>query len=372
MWSSSTTASVRLHPDDDPLERADALVARGEAREAVILLQAMVEQGRGGLLLRSSLVRALIAAGEMAAALETARQNASLYPGVAVAAVTLGEALFAAGHLPTAIGEFQRALRLDPSFAEARLRLGEAWLAAGEAEKALEAFGAIDDAETLPHLADAIAEARAMAERARSDPGYVRHLFDQFSSDYDTRMRGQLGYGAPEILRSLADLVMPDRSRTYSIFDLGCGTGLAGLAFKDIASTLDGIDLSPAMIEKARSREIYGELRIADLESALVDEGRAYDLLLAADTFVYLGDLVKVFEGASRRLHPGGSFLFTVEKKEGDGFELGPKRRWRHSESYLRRQAARTGFEIVGFLQCHPRTEAGVPVEGYAVALRRA
>ena len=358
-----------MHPDDDPLAQADALVAQGRAGEAVALLQAMVGQNRGGLLLRSSLVRALIAAGDIAAALDTARQNASLYPGVAVAAVTLGEALRAAGHLPTAIGEFQRALRLDPSFAEARLRLGEAWLDAGEAEKALEAFDAID--EPMPQLASRVAEARAMRERARSDPRYVRHLFDQFSSDYDARMLGQLGYAAPAILRTLADLVIPDRGRTYSILDLGCGTGLAGAAFKDIASTLDGVDLSPAIIEKARSRAIYDTLLVADLESALAEEGRQYDLMLAADTLVYLGDLTKVFEGAHLRLLPGGTFLFTVEKNEGEGFALGPKRRWRHSESYMRGEAARANFDIAGFLECHPRAEAGVPVDGYAVALRK-
>ncbi len=331
----------------------------------------MVAQGRGGLLLRSSLVRALIAADDTTAALDTARQSASLYPGVAVAAVTLGEALLAAGHLPTSIGEFQRALRLDPSFAEARLRLGEAWLEAGEAEKALEAFDAVDDAQALPRLASRIAEAHAMRERPRSDPRYVRHLFDQFSSDYDTRMLGQLGYGAPAILRGLADLVIPDRSRKYSILDLGCGTGLAGLAFADIASSLDGVDLSPAMIGKARSRGIYRELHVTDLESALAEIDREYDLLLAADTLVYLGDLQRVFAGAERALRSGGSFLFTVEKKEAAGFELGPKRRWRHSESYLRDEATRGNFGIVGFLECHPRTEAGVPVEGYAVALRK-
>jgi predicted TPR repeat methyltransferase len=359
-----------LHPDD-PLEQADALVARGRAGEAVIFLQAMVQQGRGGLLLRSSLVRALIAAGDTAAALDTARQNTSLYPGVAVAAVTLGEALLAAGHLPTAIGEFQRALRLDPSFSEARLFLGEAWLEAGEAEKALEAFDAIDNAQSLPQIANRIAEAHGMRERPRSDPRYVRHLFDQFSSDYDARMLGQLGYGAPAILRGLADLVIPDRSRKYAILDLGCGTGLAGLAFKDVASSLDGVDLSPAMIEKARSREIYRELRVADLESVLAKIDCEYDLLVAADTLVYLGELDTVFAGTHRALRSGGSFLFTVEKKDGEGFELGPKRRWRHSEIYLRTEAARGKFDIAGFLECHPRTEAGVPVEGYAVALRK-
>jgi predicted TPR repeat methyltransferase len=360
-----------LHPDDDPRAQADALVAEGRAGEAVALLEAMVEQNRGGLLLRSSLVRALIAAGDTAAALDTARESAALYSGVAVAAVTLGEALLAAGHLPTAIGEFQRALRLDPALVEARIRLGDTWLEAGEAEKALEAFDAIDEAERPPHLVSRIAEARAMRERSRSDPRYVRHLFDQFSSDYDARMLGQLGYGAPAILRRLADLTVPDRGRTYSILDLGCGTGLAGVAFKDMASRLDGIDLSPAMIEKARSRGIYDVLRVADLETALEGDSCEYDLMLAADTLVYLGDLAKVFAGAHRGLLRGGAFLFTVEKKDGEGFEIGPKRRWRHSESYLRQEALRAGFELAGFLECHPRTESGVPVEGYAIALRK-
>jgi predicted TPR repeat methyltransferase len=124
------------------------------------------------------------------------------------------------------------------------------------------------------------------------------------------------------------------------------------------------------MIAKARERGIYDELRVADLETALGEGARAYDLILAADALVYLGDLSNVFAGARARLGPGGTFLFTVEKKDSEGFELGPKRRWRHSENYLRDRAGKAGFEIAGFLECHPRTEAGSPVDSYAVALR--
>jgi predicted TPR repeat methyltransferase len=357
-----------LQPDEDPLAHTDALIADGNAGEAARYLQHLISKGRGGLLLRAKHVEALVAAGRIDTALVGARENATLYPGVAFAAVSLGEALLAAGHLPTAISEFQRALRIDPDFIAARISLGRAWLAAGEAEKALEAFAAIEGHNET--VAQYVTEAEAMRTRPRSDPGYVRHLFDQFSADYDERMIGQLGYGAPQILRGLADLVMPDRTRKYSIFDLGCGTGLAGLAFKDIASRLDGVDLSPAMIEKARSRPLYDDLYVADLVTALGDSKRTYDLLLAADTLVYLGELSGVFTGARKGLAKDGTFLFTVEKKNGSGFELSPKRRWRHSESYLREESEKAGFEIAGLLDCHPRSEAGVPVEGFAIALR--
>jgi predicted TPR repeat methyltransferase len=65
-------------------------------------------------------------------------------------------------------------------------------------------------------------------------------------------------------------------------------------------------------------------------------------------------------------------FLFTVEAKSGDGYELGPKRRWRHSEIYLRALAATHGFGVAGFMACVPRTEAHAAVNGFAIALKRA
>ncbi len=153
--------------------------------------------------------------------------------------------------------------------------------------------------------------------------------------------------------------------------DLGCGTGLGGAAFADLATAIDGIDLSPQMIAKARARGLYRNLSVADIETALAREDEAYDLILAADTLVYLGDLTAVFQGAASRLKPGGFFLFTVERADGDGFELGPKRRWRHAEGYLRKCAAESGFDIAGLVAASPRSEANVPVDGLAVALTR-
>jgi predicted TPR repeat methyltransferase len=158
---------------------------------------------------------------------------------------------------------------------------------------------------------------------------------------------------------------MPGRSG-LSILDLGCGTGLAGAVFKSRAVRLAGIDLSPAMIEKARLRNIYDGLGVGDIETALT--GR-YDLVLAADTLVYLGDLASLFRGVAASLSADGYFLFTTEAKTGDGFELGPKRRWRHSEAYIREQAAAVGLAVAGLVAASPRTEANQPVPGFAVAL---
>lgn len=347
--------------DEDPIEAATALIAAGRAAEAARDLRARLAAGRGGLLARLTLVQALLAAGDVAGALEEARKAVSLNPQVAVAVLALGEALLAAQLLPTAIAELQRALRIDPDLPRARRLLAEAWLAAGEADKALEEAG---DDDT-----DLIARAEAIKAAPRSDAGYVRHLFDQFSADYDKRMLVDLRYDAPRVLADLFTMVMPGREE-LRILDLGCGTGLAGQVFKPVAARLDGVDLSPAMIDKAGARGVYDSLVVADLETALAQPGTDYDLILAADTLVYLGDLTAVFQGAKARLAPDGYFLFTVEKADA-GFELGPKRRWRHGEDYLREQASKAGLAVAGLVAAVPRYEANQPVAGFAVALTR-
>ncbi len=349
----------------DPIEAAEALIASGQAAQAARDLRARLSAGRGGLLARLTLIKALLADGDISGALAEAREAVSLNPGIAVAVLALGEALLAADLLPTAIAELQRALRLDSGLTRARELVAAAWLKAGEADKALENLRELDDPP-----AEMVAAAEAIKSAPRSDAGYVRHLFDQFSADYDTRMIQQLSYAGPQILLDLAQMVMPGREK-LSILDLGCGTGLAGAVFQPLSRRLDGVDLSPAMIDKARSRGIYDDLVVADLETALGTVGAVYDLILAADTLVYLGDLVAVFRGAAARLAPDGYFLFTTEAKTGEGFELGPKRRWRHSDAYLRATARDAGLTVAGLVAATPRHEANQPVEGFAVALTR-
>ena len=327
---------ARPSPAQDPLALAEALITAGEPLRAVVVLQRALARGRAG-------------------------------PNARVA---LGRALMLTGHLPAAIAEFEHVVRLDPSSADAQHALGLAWLEAGEPDRAIETLSKLDSGRFSADIAEKIAAAHAMKTTDRSPPGYVRHLFDQFSSRYDAHMLRELNYRAHLILRELADLMLPVQ-QGLDILDLGCGTGLTGAAFADVARRLDGVDLSPRMIEKARARGVYHTLIVADLETALAARRPSYDLILAADTFVYLGDLVAVFGHAARRLKPGGCLLFTLEQDEGENYRLGPKRRYRHSEAYVRRESARSGLEIMGLLQCTPRSDARQPVNGLAAALQR-
>jgi predicted TPR repeat methyltransferase len=211
---------MKLGPDNetitDPLGEANARLVAGDPRGAVRLLQSQLDSGRGGLLTRIALGRALLAAGDAEQALQILREAAALGSGIADAAFALGEGLLAMGHLPTDIAEFQRALRLDPALVAANYALGSAWLDAGEAERAAEIFSELAATESsfTPRAAQKLSEVEAMRRASRAAPGYIRHLFDQFSSDYERKMLGELSYRAHLVLRGLADLVGVTGPRT--------------------------------------------------------------------------------------------------------------------------------------------------------------
>jgi predicted TPR repeat methyltransferase len=170
----------------------------------------------------------------------------------------------------------------------------------------------------------------------------------------------------------MADRVIQGLAPPHTILDLGCGTGLVGEVFKDLAAggRLDGIDLAPRMIEAARRRGIYDDLILDDLEIVLALPGQRYDLILSADTMIYLGDLAPTFSGVANRLAPGGFYIFAVESKSGEGWEQTPADRFRHSLSYLQGETARAGLGFVDVMETVLRLEADQPVAGFVAAIR--
>ena len=365
--------SWALEPFFDPIGEAASLIEAGRADEVVARCEALIAKGRGGILTRVALGRALIALARADEAADVLRDASLLSPNTAEVVLASGEALAAAGQLPAAIAEFQRAVRLAPDDGRAQWQIARLWLDAGEPDKA-EAAAAIAaqiggiDGEALLKLRE---EARGMRAASRADAGYVRHLFDQFAADYDQRMRGRLGYAAPGILRDLAGMLLGPNAAGLDILDLGCGTGLGGMAFKPLARRMVGVDLSPRMIEKARALKIYDALMVADVESPPAVADGPFDVVIAADVLVYLGDLNALFAAVARRLKPDGLWLFTTERGDGADFERGPKRRFRHSADYLRGLAETFGFEVSSLIECVTRYEAGEAVPSWAAAFRK-
>ena len=309
-------------------------------------------------------------ATEGAAEVVAAREAAFLNPNDARAQARLGRACLDAGNLALAIEALQRATRLDPENASVRINLARAWMAAADPDKALFHLRRAVELESGDSAATRALQAEIEARTGELSPVFVRNLFDQYAERFDAEVES-LGYRAPEALRDLMLRVVGVPGGGLDILDLGCGTGLSGLAVRDFARTLVGVDLSPAMADKARSRGIYNQVIVGDMVSAMSGAPASFNLVVAADALGYVGDLGPLLRAAQSALRPGGRFAATVEESADADFVLGPARRYRHSANYVRSAAQAAGFANVALEKAVLRRDRGQPVTGLLFVLAR-
>jgi predicted TPR repeat methyltransferase len=137
-----------------------------------------------------------------------------------------------------------------------------------------------------------------------------------------------------------------------------------------MAGTLVGVDLSPGMLAVASQRKLYDQLVTGDITQELRKYENAFDLILAADVFIYVGGLDQVFKAISTTLNPGGLFAFSIEaEEEGNDFVLRPSGRYAHSIDYIIRLAEVTGLREVYLEESVLRMDKGQPIDGYIVVL---
>jgi predicted TPR repeat methyltransferase len=260
-----------------------------------------------------------------------------------------------------------------PGFIAGWFLLGEARELLDDKEAAATAFRRVLALDPADRLGAGLRLAR-FGERntARAmSPAYVTNLFDQYAGRFDRELVESLRYNAPALLRAALDRVAGGR-RYSRVLDLGCGTGLMGEAIRDKADELVGVDLSKNMIAAASRKKIYERLIVGDLLESLAAETASFDLILAADVFVYLPDLKPVFVAAARKLSADGLFGFTVETHDDEGAILRETLRFAHSEEHLRLAAKAAALEILLIERVSTRREKNIPVEGMLALLRRA
>jgi SAM-dependent methyltransferase len=91
--------------------------------------------------------------------------------------------------------------------------------------------------------------------------------------------------------------------------DLGCGTGRTGAWLKARGvGEIDGIDLSPGMLEAAGDRSVYASLRESEVGDTGLGSG-AYDLAVSCLVDEHLVDLRPFYGEAARLVRPGGRFV---------------------------------------------------------------
>jgi predicted TPR repeat methyltransferase len=341
-------------------------------------------------------------AGRFAQAERKFSGSLALLPGRPSTLTNLGAARLKLGRIEEALGVLQQALAQEPDNPEALGHCGTALAELGRHEQALRMFDralAVDPGRGLAWTLrgsvlkdlgrhDEAAESFRQALAHGGDPAlnryylaslegrdappappreYVEALFDGYAAQFDEQLIRVLHYQVPQRLTgALATL----QRRFARALDLGCGTGLCGPLLQPMADAVDGVDLSANMLDRAAALGVYGSLVQADLVEFLAGTEQRYDLVLAADVFIYVGALEGVFSGVARVMPAGGVFCFSVEESEAD-FELRPSLRYAHSERYLRALAQQHGFDWMALERGPVREDQRQPVAGLFAWLRR-
>lgn len=291
---------------------------------------------------------------------------------MSTSAALLGKALALeeAGDLRRAFDLFRRVTLLEPACGRAWRHLGNLLRLTGELGAASDCFQraiACGDEATLNRF---FLSAVGIGPVVPSPPHqFVSSLFNQYASRFEQHLVTELDYRAPQML---FELVAGSRTRLFkSGLDLGCGTGLAAKAFQGVVTRMCGVDVSEEMLVRAAASGLYERLMLSSIEEYLASRPDPSDLVLCCDTFVYVGDLDRVFAGVRAALAAGGSFGFTVEVCRAEaGYELLPSLRYAHTEKYIHDLASTHEFRFVGCREGSLRTEAGIPVQGLAFHLR--
>jgi predicted TPR repeat methyltransferase len=327
-------------------------------------------------------------------------------PGVAAAHANLGNTLRLRERLDEAMASYDRALRLQPDNARAlkgrglilwRWQRCEESLACYEQLLRIEpgyADGWIMKAaasEVMGRKAEAIASYRKALEfddvtdpdkiryvlaalgsgsvPATSPLEYVRDLFDKYAGRFDAHQVEKLKYRVPGLLAAALRPLVP--AHAIDVLDLGCGTGLCGPLLKPCARSLTGVDLSTKMLEEAARKCVYDTLVAGEAAAYLATRSACLDLIVAADVFIYVGDLSGVFAAARGALRPSGLFAFSTELSLDADTRLQESLRYAHTERYLRGLAATTGWRVESMTEQVLREEDGQDVAGHLTVLRR-
>jgi predicted TPR repeat methyltransferase len=286
---------------------------------------------------RAAYAEMLFEGGDLNAAADLMREALALAPDWAAGWFRLGEILETSGRAPEAEAAWREALRLDPEDRMgATLKLG---------------LTASTNGIVAPPSA------------------FVETLFDQYAEKFDAALVERLDYRVPELLQEA--LAANGCTAFAHTIDLGCGTGLMGERLRGATSYLEGYDISAGMLREAETKRIYDRLERQDLQT-LPALSPVADLVTAADVFMYVGELGRLFSHIAELLLPGGHFAFSVELNEGpEEMVLRPSRRYAHSRGYVERLLAEKGFTLVSQAVATIRMDRGDPVTGLVVHTRK-
>ena len=166
--------------------------------------------------------------------------------------------------------------------------------------------------------------------------------YDEWAKDYEDDLEKAFNWIGPE---RVTEVFATRVDRDARVLDIGAGTGMVGvLLAKQGYANITAIDLSQGMLDEARRKDVYRELKNMVLGEHLDYDDNTFDAGVSCGVFTVGHAPASSFDELVRIIRPGGLLIFSVQTVayETAGFkekfaELGAAGKWEEvsvSEKY--------------------------------------
>jgi len=249
-----------------------------------------------------------------------------------------------------AISCYQRVLTLDSEYLPALNNLAYLYHRSGNMQQAEICYRKVLNLRPEDDSAHYMLASLIGTPLDHAPDSYVRHFFDAYAEGFEKSLVDELGYDTPRQLYACFKKCT-NRKEVKNEFehglDLGCGTGLSGIAFKKIMNVLDGVDLSANMLLQAAGKNCYTGLHQDNIIHYLQTTPETYDFFIATDVFIYVGELGDIFRALRTVARPGAIFCFSTETLDSTGYQLQKTGRFAYSGTYIHNIADITGWKVL-------------------------
>jgi predicted TPR repeat methyltransferase len=276
---------------------------------------------------------------------------------------------FSQGNIQEALATLKMLVEKNPRDALLFNMLGGCFASIGDSEMAILNYQKalkLDSEYAIPkHMLNSLTGHTSKAPPMQ----YVKNLFDDYAHRFNDALLNNLQYSLPFIIKELILQSNSEKSEYQSVVDLGCGTGLAGKELRDLSSNLIGVDISENMISEAEKLDVYDTLIVGDIVKKLNEFPDKFDLLIALDVLIYIGDVQSTFKAVHNSCKKDSLFVFSVEIQNENGYSLLKSSRYAHSDKYIMDQSAEL-FKLLNSQNVRLRKEGENWIDGKVYIFR--
>ena len=163
-------------------------------------------------------------------------------------------------------------------------------------------------------------------------PDDNRQLYAKWADTYETIFVATQKYRYPQAISEVFHNVITS-ANISSVVDIGTGTGLTGMYLSSLRPNLniDGIDISPEMLAKAREKKrqngssVYQLLLEKDMSMLTSTPNSPYDALICSGTFTHGHLGPEALDNLIKLVRPDGWYVIGVNKEHFEAREFDKK-----------------------------------------------